>query len=226
MAGHIKHGPDRHRHPGLGQPLADLLGADRGLVPPADRVGAGPEQCRLRDVHVEHGPAARRALRAEIEREVVAGEVAEGLGAAHVQARLVPEPAEQGGAAADRLVEVRTVGGVEEPVDAHQSVGVGRADLDVAVVARRRPLGLIAGGVEPDHCLGDQPLELGPADSGGVEQLPVHERGGLRAERPGGLRDPFSAPGRQTASDHRGVDLREAPRTLQHPADVHPTAIR
>ncbi|GAA4077713.1 hypothetical protein GCM10023066_04610 [Nocardioides kongjuensis] len=156
----------------------------------------------------------------QVQGQVLTGELGSGLRPAHVQRALVTQPTEHLGPAADGLVEVVAVGGIHQPVEVHEPVLVDVIDVEVAVVGGLLAVGLGAFGVVAEHGFGDEALELGPPDAGGVPQLPVHEPRGLSRQAAGEVRDPLSTPRRQPPRHHGLVDVGQPPGALDDPSDI------
>ena len=151
----------------------------------------------------------------EVEGEVAAAEVAQGLGAAHVEAVGRARLNELLGDGADGVLELFGVSAVEEPVDRDRRGGAdrpSRREVEVDVESRVGVdlLHLACFGVEPGCGLGGQPLDGG--EGGGVDHVGhvgVDERSGLGGELTGDLGDPAYPPHLHLACFEACPDLRQ-----------------
>jgi hypothetical protein len=176
----VDDGLDGDLGPGVGAPRLHLLEQHQPLA--FLKAAGGPEHGGVAreagvEVGVEDDLACRRqalwvgTCSGEVERGLGAGEVTEGLRAAHVQRLGGSERGLGGGTLGQDPVEVDRVGHVDLGLDPH---GAGEMHLlgvdgDVTGVDVEPAIfgisGRVGGGeVEPFDGLGDEPVELGGAD--------------------------------------------------------------
>jgi hypothetical protein len=170
---------------GVGAPGADLFGGDRalGLLDPGE--AAGTHQGGFGEVDVQHHLtllAARLLVLAggQVEGGLVAGQVAGGDGAAHVQRLGRAQEQLSVGVGGEGAVEVDRVGQVEVALDVHGPGGgdLAQVDIEAAPLGRSLAFGLECLGVEPGLGLLDQPFQLGGTDLVRHRRdMGVHERG-------------------------------------------------
>ena len=123
VLGQVDHRPHRHRGAGAAAPGADLVGVDEasGCSPPgpgaASRPGAVIASSERWTCSTTSRPGAWAGVGlgpgVEVQRQLVAGHLPEGFGAAHVQRRGRAEVGEPGGAGREGGVEVQGVGEVD-----------------------------------------------------------------------------------------------------------------
>jgi hypothetical protein len=163
----------------------DLTGVHAGALAPVADLVHGVEAAGVLQggegsavgVHVHHDLPLR-----ELQRALVAGEVAGGHGPADVQRLLAPEVGQPLGAGGDGVVEIQGVGEVEGAADVDGAVEghlVG-VDVEAPAIGRRVAAGFGIDRVEPHPGLLDHPLQLrlgelrgGRCDVGVHEQRPV-----------------------------------------------------
>ncbi|KRB79655.1 hypothetical protein ASE01_23300 [Nocardioides sp. Root190] len=112
----------------------------------------------------------------EVQGEVASGDGADCLCSSGVEGSFVTEASPDFCFAGDGLVEVMSVGDVDDGGDEGVAVLVGLGDLAEPVFLRLLALGLGAFGVEPDDGFGDESVELRPAHATDGCELAVDER--------------------------------------------------
>ena len=139
--------------------------------------------CGFLEVDVQHHltPATARSsvLLGQIERLLVAGDVADRAGAAYVEGVGGTQQELLVGVRGDRCLQVQGVGEVDVAIDPDPAsdVNVGQGNVEVPGLGGREALGLGGLGIEAGFGLLDQPVELGGADLVRERRdLGVHER--------------------------------------------------
>ena len=164
----------------------------------------------------------------EVEGELVAGEVAGGEGAAHVEGFGAAGGGEGLGTLGDRGVEVQGVGQVE--LGLHEG-GALQGDLvvvegDVASLGRGLGVGCGLGGHEPGLGDLDEPVQGGWAEAVRERRdLGVDERRCRHRQAQGLLGDAAGPPHRHLTAGDAGVEPRQPVAQFQAVGDQHPAGV-
>jgi hypothetical protein len=205
-------------HAGALAPVADLVDGVEAAGGLQLREGAAV------GVHVHHDLPL-----GELQRAVVAGEVAGGHGPANVQRLLAPQTRESLRTGGDGVVEVQGVGEVEGAahVDGAVEGHLVGVDVEAPAVGRRLAAGFGFDRVEPDPGLLHHPLQLGERElRRGRGDVDVHEPGTLERQREGGLGDLAGLPHRHPAGHDPRPEPGEPVAGLDRLTQVGPSRVR
>jgi hypothetical protein len=244
VVGEIQHRLHRDVGVRVAAPLADLFGSDRtaDLLEPGEPAGA--KEGGVFEVDVQHhlalvptGPALGRlsGCVCQVKSRLVAGEVAHGDGAADVEGLGRTQQKLLVCVRGDRGLQVQGVGQVDIAVDLDpaRQARVAERDVEVPVPGRGEAFGFSGFGVEPGLGFLDEPAQLGGSDLVRERGDPrVDERGRLRWQADGAVRDERELPRRQVTGYDPGPrsrsswdQLNHRPPTVAGPKSPYPQGI-